>query len=117
MMGDRTKIQEALFYEFRLEDHVPAGHLLRSIDRFVDLDGLRDHLRPFYSGTGRPSIDPELIIRMLIVGYVMGIRSERRLCEEVHLALLQSWCPCLKPLSVLVWGTADERFQGTTFPG
>ncbi|MFE8871574.1 IS5/IS1182 family transposase, partial [Acetobacter persici] len=65
MMGDRTKIQEALFYEFCLEDHVPSGHLLRSIDRFVDLDGLREHLRPFYSGTGRPSIDPELIIRML----------------------------------------------------
>ncbi|MFT8828257.1 IS1182-like element ISGdi16 family transposase [Acetobacter syzygii] len=91
MMGDRTKIQEALFYEFRLEDHVPAGHLLRSIDRFVDLDGLREHLRPFYSGTGRPSIDPELIIRMLIVGYVMGIRSERRLCEEVHLNLAYRW--------------------------
>ena len=90
-MGDRTKIQEALFYEFRLEDHVPAGHLLRSIDRFVDLDGLREHLRPFYSGTGRPSIDPELIIRMLIVGYVMGIRSERRLCEEVHLNLAYRW--------------------------
>jgi len=68
-MGDRTVMQEALFYSFSLEDHVPADHLLRSIDRFVDLGGLREHLRPYYSETGRPSIDPELMIRMLIVGY------------------------------------------------
>src|SRR5919202_760130 len=84
MMGER-RIQEALFYEFSLEQHVPADHLLRSIDRFVDLSGIREHLRPFYSEMGRPSIDPELMIRMLIAGYCFGIRSERRLCEEVHL--------------------------------
>jgi transposase len=65
--------------------------LLRSIDRFVDLSGIRKHLRPFYSSTGRPSIDPELMIRMLIIGYCMGIRSERRLCEEVHLNLAYRW--------------------------
>jgi len=59
-------------------------HLLRLIDRFVELDGLRRELAPFYSAIGRPSIDPELMIRMLIVGYCFGIRSERRLCEEVH---------------------------------
>ncbi len=91
MMGERTVMQEALFYRFSLEDHVPADHLLRSIDRFVDLGGLREHLRPYYSEMGRPSIDPELMIRMLIVGYCMGIRSERRLCEEVHLNLAYRW--------------------------
>jgi transposase len=91
MMGERTVMQEALFYSFSLEDHVPADHLLRSIDRFVDLAGIRAHLRPYYSDTGRPSIDPELMIRMLIIGYCLGIRSERRLCEEVHLNLAYRW--------------------------
>jgi transposase len=73
MMGERTVSQEALFYSFSLERHVPADHLLRSIDRFVDLSSVREHLRPFYSQMGRPSIDPELMIRMLIIGYCMGI--------------------------------------------
>src|SRR3954453_414440 len=91
MMGERRTEQEALFYEFSLERHVPADHLLRSIDRFVDLSGVRAHLRPFYSEIGRPSIDPELMIRMLLVGYCFGIRSERRLCEEVHLNLAYRW--------------------------
>src|SRR6187431_2474245 len=91
MMGERTVMQEALFYEFSIERHVPADHLLRSIDRFVDLSGLRSHLKLFYSEIGRPSIDPELMIRMLIVGYCFGIRSERRLCEEVHLNLAYRW--------------------------
>jgi transposase len=91
MMGERTVAQEALFYEFSLERHVPCDHLLRSIDRFVDLSGVRDHLRPYYSECGRPSIDPELMIRMLIIGYTHGIRSERRLCEEVHLNLAYRW--------------------------
>ena len=91
MMGERTVMQEALFYGFSLEQHVPADHLLRSIDRFVDLSGIREHLRPYYSEIGRPSIDPELMIRMLIVGYCFGIRSERRLCEEVHLNLAYRW--------------------------
>ena len=91
MMGERTVAQEALFYSFSLERHVPANNLLRSIDRFVDLSAIREHLRPYYSETGRPSIDPELLIRMLIIGYCMGIRSERRLCEEVHLNLAYRW--------------------------
>src|SRR6186713_1001365 len=91
MMGRRQVEQVALFYGFSLERHVPADHLLRSVDRFVDLSGLREQLRPFYSETGRPSIDPELIIRMLLVGYCFGIRSERRLCEEVHLNLAYRW--------------------------
>src|SRR5438477_366308 len=91
MMGERQSGQDALFYEFSLERHVPAEHLLRSIDRFVELDGLRCELAPFYSEKGRPSIDPELMIRMLIVGYCFGIRSERRLCQEVHLNLAYRW--------------------------
>src|ERR671911_2488342 len=91
MMGERRVAQEALFYEFSLERHVPVNHLLRAIDRVVDLSSLRAHLRPFYSEIGRPSIDPELMIRMLIVGYCYGIRSERRLCEEVELHLAYRW--------------------------
>lgn len=91
MMGPKQEAQGALFYEFSLEDHVPADHLLRSIDRFVDLAGIRTHLAPYYSTTGRPSVDPELMIRMLLIGYCMGIRSERRLCDEVHLNLAYRW--------------------------
>src|ERR1700760_499633 len=91
MMGHRQVEQAALFYEFSLERHVPADHLLRSIDRFVDLQEIRKDLAPFYSNIGRPSIDPELMIRMLLVGYCSGIRSERRLCEEVHLNLAYRW--------------------------
>lgn len=91
MMGERQTDQPELFYGFSLERHVPADHLLRSIDRFVELGDIREQLRPFYSDTGRPSIDPELMIRMLIIGYCMGIRSERRLCDEVHLNLAYRW--------------------------
>jgi transposase len=91
MMGPRQVEQAALFYSFSLEDHVPPDHMLRAIDRFVALGDLRRQLAPFYSETGRPSIDPELMIRMLIVGYCVGIRSERRLCEEVHLNLAYRW--------------------------
>ncbi len=91
MMGRRQNGQGALFYSFSLDDHVPSDHLLRSIDRFVDLTEVRADLAPFYSAIGRPSIDPELMIRMLLVGYCFGIRSERRLCEEVHLNLAYRW--------------------------
>jgi transposase len=91
MMGHRQVGQAALFYEFSLEKHVPGDHLLRSIDRFVELGELRRELATFYSAIGRPSIDPELMIRMLIVGYCFAIRSERRLCEEVHLNLAYRW--------------------------
>jgi len=91
MMGERKVDQGALFFEFSLERHVPSDHLLRAIDRFVDLNELRARLAPFYSETRRPSIDPELLIRMLLVGYCYGIRSERPLCEEVHLNLAYRW--------------------------
>src|SRR3954462_8516722 len=91
MMGERQTDHPALFYEFSLERHVPGDHLLRWIDRFVDLGDIREQLRPFYADTGRPSVVPELLIKMLIVGYCMGIRSERRLCEEVHLNRAYRW--------------------------
>ena len=91
MMGHRQVDQAALFYEFSLERHIPSDHLLRSIDRFVELGELRRELAAFYSTIGRPSVDPELMIRMLIVGYCFGIRSERRLCDEVHLNLAYRW--------------------------
>ena|ERR1700686_2197581 len=90
MMGMQTAPAQ-LFYDFCLDDHVPEDHLLRRIDRFLDLEKVRTELRPFYSSIGRPSIDPELMMRMLIVGYCMGIRSERRLCEEIHLNLAYRW--------------------------
>lgn len=91
MLGPRQEAQAALFYEFSLEDHVPQDHLLRSIDRFVELGSIRWHLADFYSHTGRPPVDPELLIRILLVGYCFGIRSEQRLCEEVHLNLAYRW--------------------------
>src|SRR6185436_12508161 len=91
MMGQQGSRQDQLFYAFNLEEHVPRTHLLRAIDRFFDLGELRHHLAAFYSHTGRPSIDPELMIRMLIIGYCFGIRSERRLCEEVRLNLAYRW--------------------------
>ncbi len=90
MMGRQTDAPQ-FFYDCCLDDHVPDDHLLRHIDRFVDLESVRTQLKPFYSTTGRPSIDPDLMLRMLIVGYCMGIRSERRLCEEVHLNLAYRW--------------------------
>jgi transposase len=91
MMGRQRGGQKKLFYSFNLDDHVPSDHLLRGIDQFLDLGDLHRHLAPYYSHTGRPSIDPQLLIRMLIVGYCFGIRSERQLCEEVHLNLAYRW--------------------------
>ncbi len=91
MMGQLEGGTTKLFYEFSLEEMVPQNHLLRKIDCFLNFDDLRAYLKPFYSHTGRPSIDPELMCRMLIVGYCFGIRSERQLCDEVHLNLAYRW--------------------------
>lgn len=93
MMGWQTGNQGQLFYLFNLERRIPASHLLRRINPIVMqvLADLREKLAPFYSDIGRPSIDPELMIRMLIVGYCYGIRFERRLCEEVELHLAYRW--------------------------
>ena len=90
MMGKRM-MAEPLFYTFRLEDHVPADHSLRAIDALLDTAFIRRVMAPYYSAIGRPSIDPELMIRMLLVGYLGGIRSERKLCAEVHLNLAHRW--------------------------
>ena len=93
MMGRQTGDQSQLFYLFNLEERIPAGHLLRRINPVMArvLAEVREKLEPFYSDIGRPSIDPELMIRMLIVGYCYGIRSERRLCEEVEMHLAYRW--------------------------
>jgi len=93
MMGQQDRDQGQLFYEFRLDDLIPQNHLLRRMNAFVALAlaDLRQQLKPFYSEIGRPSVDPELMIRMLIVGYCYGIRHERRLCEEVRLHLAYRW--------------------------
>ena len=91
MMGRLASDQGKFFYDFCLDDHVPSDHLLRRIDAVLDLGWLRAELSPFYSPMGRPSVDPELMIRMLLVGYCFGVRSERRLCDEVHLNLAYRW--------------------------
>src|SRR5690242_15139033 len=93
MMGRQRVDQSQLFYLFNLEARIPAQHLLRRINSVVAriMADVREKLGPFYSEVGRPSIDPELMIRMLIVGYCYGIRSERRLCEEVELHLAYRW--------------------------
>jgi transposase len=93
MMGRQTGDQSRLFYTFNLDELIPEGHLLRQINPIVTrvLAELRGKLKPFYSEIGRPSIDPELMLRMLIVGYCYGIRYERKLCEEVELHLAYRW--------------------------
>jgi hypothetical protein len=91
MMGRLKSEQAQLFYQFRLDDAVPEDHLVRKIDAALDLSWLRSELAPHYSSMGRPSIDPELMIRMLIVGYVFAIRSERLICREVQVNLAYRW--------------------------
>ena len=110
MMGRQTGDQSQLFYLFNLEELIPAGHLLRRINPVVTwvLADLREKLAPFYSDIGRPSIDPELMLRMLIVGYCYGIRFERRLCEEVELHLAYRWF-CRR----LAWPLAARAQQRT----
>jgi transposase len=90
MMGQQTRT-ESLFYYFRLEDQIPQDHLLRLIDHYVDFHFVRERLKSFYSSTGRPSIDPEVLLRLLLVGYLYGITSERRLLEEVRMHLAYRW--------------------------
>src|SRR5215475_6741355 len=106
MMGRLTGGQGQLFYEFHLDDVVPADHLVRRIDAVLDLGLIHKELAPFYSNTGRPSIDPELMIRMLLVGYVFAIQSERRICAEVGVNLAYRW---LCRLSI------EDRFPTTPY--
>src|SRR3981081_3031389 len=91
MMGRLKGEQAQLFYQFDLNDTVPEDHLVRKIDAALDLSWLRGELAPHYSSMGRPSIDPELMIRMLVVGYVFAIRSERLICREVQVNLAYRW--------------------------
>jgi transposase len=91
MMGRSSRDQGQLFYSFNLEEAVPDDHLVRAIAGVLDLSWVRAELAPHYSHTGRPSIDPVLMIRMLIVGYVFAIRSERALCREVQVNLAYRW--------------------------
>ena len=91
MMGRLKSEQAQLFYQFELGDAVPEDHLVRKIDAALDLSWLRGELAPHYSSMGRPSIDPELMIRLLVVGYVFAIRSERLLCREVQVNLAYRW--------------------------
>ena len=93
MMGRQDRDQGRLFYEFNLDDVIPRDHLLRRMNGFVTaaLGDLHQQLGAYYSAIGRPSVDPELMIRMLIVGYCYGIRHERRLCAEVKLHLGYRW--------------------------
>src|ERR1035438_5314576 len=90
MMGQHDR-SEALFYYFRLEDQVPENHLLRLIDKHISLAFVREKLKESYSDTGRPSIDPELLLRILLIGYLYGITSERKLIEELRMHLAWRW--------------------------
>ena len=90
MMGQQVRT-ESLFYYFRLQDQIPEDHLLRLVDRYVDFSFVRERLKDSYSSTGRPSIDPEVLLRLLLVGYLYGITSERRLLEEVRMHLAYRW--------------------------
>jgi len=91
MMGRRDDGQGQFFYAFDLDKVVPPDHLVRQIEGVLDLSWVHKELAPYYSHTGRPSIDPALMIRMLIVGYVFAIRSERRICAEVRVNLAYRW--------------------------
>ena len=90
MMGQQRRT-ESLFYYFRLEEQIPTDHLLRMIDGHVDFSFVREQLKDFYSPTGRPSIDPEVLLRLLLIGYLYGITSERRLMDEVRMHLAYRW--------------------------
>src|ERR671923_1630045 len=90
MMGHHAR-SEALFYYFRVEDQIPENHLLRLIDKPVSFDFVRQQLKDSYSETGRPSIDPELLLRILLIGYLYGITSERKLVEELRMHLAWRW--------------------------
>ena len=90
MMGQHVR-SESLFYYFRLEDQVPENHLLRLIDKHIDFGFVRERLKESYSDTGRPSIDPELLLRILLIGYLYSISSERKLVEELRMHLAWRW--------------------------
>jgi transposase len=105
MMGRLNHDQDRLFYSFCLEEAVPDDHLVRKVAAVLDLSWVHAELAPHYPDNGRPSIDPELMVRMLVIGYVFAIRSERALCRDVQVNLAYRWfcglsidqiCPLLK---------------------
>ena len=116
MMGRLNQDQGQLFYSFCLEDVVPADHRVREIAAVLDLSWVHGELAPYYSPLGRPSIDPVLMIRMLILGYVFAIRSERLLCREVQVNLAYRWFCGLsmgRPSSAVVslrWGSGAPLY-------
>jgi transposase len=91
LTGQLPDQQNTLFYAFYLDKHIPEDHLLRQINQFLDFDQASEHPGPFYRHTGRPSIDPELMIRMILIGYCYGIRSEPRPGEEIRFNLTYRW--------------------------
>ena len=125
MMGGHERT-ESLFYYFRLEDQIPDDHLLRLIDRHIDFSFVRERLR-MYSSTGRPSIDPEVLLRLLLVGYLYGITSERCLLEEVRMHLAYRWFsrlgfereipdhPTFLQQTHLILGSAGPYFSSLSF--
>lgn len=117
-MGRHDTGQGQLFYSFDLDEVVPTDHLVREIDRVLDLSWVRQELAPYYSATGRPSIDPVLLIRMLVLGYVFAIRSERALCREVQVNLAYRWFCCLSIEDRIPDHSAFTRARrsGTTAP-
>jgi transposase len=96
MMGQQPRT-DSLFYYFRLEDQIPHDHLLKRLDRFIDFGFVRERLRDTYSAVGRPSIDPEVLLRLLLVGYLYGITSER--------------CLMLKPSRIRVMFSAHDKLR------
>src|SRR5437016_8633875 len=118
MMGRQDVDQASLFYEFRLADRIPKDHLLRRINVFAAavLADVHNQLKRHYSEIGRPSVDPELMIRMLIVGYCYGLRSERRLAQEVELHLAYRWF-CRLDLDDKVRTTRHSLRTGCTASG
>jgi transposase len=90
MMGKKTK-QSYLFYHINMKEMIPDNHILILIDKYIDFSFIREKTKHLYSYTGRPSIDPEVLIKMLLVGYIFGITSERKLCEEVNMHMGYRW--------------------------
>ena len=90
MLGKRNP-QQPLFYYFNMADVIPKNHILRLINKYVDFSFIRSKVKHLYSDMGRPSIDPEVLIRMLLIGYLYGITSERKLCEEVRMHIGYRW--------------------------
>src|SRR5712691_6845784 len=99
IMMEQHDRSEALFYYFRLEDQVPETHLLRLIEKHISFEFVRERLKDSYSEMGRPSIDPELLLRILRIGYLYGVTSERKLVEELRMHLAWRWFTGLDPIA------------------